>query len=41
MQRPGGRVFVIGDRVRLCQVVPNLLTNACKYATDFIARAEE
>jgi len=37
--RPGEPVFVDADKVRLCQVISNLLTNAIKYSPEY-ARIE-
>jgi len=34
VRRPGARVYVRGDSVRLCQVIANLLTNASKYSPE-------
>jgi signal transduction histidine kinase/CheY-like chemotaxis protein len=34
VRRPGEKIFVGGDSMRLCQVVANLLTNASKYSPE-------
>jgi signal transduction histidine kinase/ActR/RegA family two-component response regulator len=34
VRRPGERIYIDGDAVRMCQVVANLLTNAVKYSPE-------